>query len=261
MGAAGLLALLASRPASRWYALLLAACVTLALNPRATGDPGWQLSFAAVAGILLLAPPIRGPLSALPRLLADGIAVTAAATLSTAPLVAHHFGTVPGSGAPGEPRGPAAGRSDHVAGMVRAALGQAAVLGGPIEALAGRGKPGGRRCAGATRRRARHDRRGVRAAAGRAGRPAAGLASGRAGRLRGARAGGPRPPGVCSRASIPSPASPRGDASRSARRRALRGAGRGRCARRRRSRPRWRRRGPRRRSRSPSSTSARATPR
>ncbi len=43
-----------SRPASRWYALLLAAAPTLALNPRVSADPGWQLSFAAVAGILAL---------------------------------------------------------------------------------------------------------------------------------------------------------------------------------------------------------------
>ena len=58
MGAAGLVAVAAARPASRSYALLLAAAVTLALNPRAAGDPGWQLSFAAVAGILWLAPPL-----------------------------------------------------------------------------------------------------------------------------------------------------------------------------------------------------------
>jgi competence protein ComEC len=94
MGAAGLLAILLTRPASRWYALFLAACVTLALNPRVWGDPGWQLSFAAVVGILLLAPGIGRRLSALPRPLADGIALTVAATLATAPLVAHHFGTV-----------------------------------------------------------------------------------------------------------------------------------------------------------------------
>ena len=31
---------------------------TLALNPRVWGEPGWQLSFAAVVGILLLAPGI-----------------------------------------------------------------------------------------------------------------------------------------------------------------------------------------------------------
>ena len=60
MGAAALVAMAASRPASRVYALLLAAAVTLALNPRAAGDPGWQLSFAAVAGIIVLAPPCAG---------------------------------------------------------------------------------------------------------------------------------------------------------------------------------------------------------
>ena len=52
MGAAGLVAALAGRPAHRWYALGLAAAVTLALNPLAAGEPGWQLSFAAVAALL-----------------------------------------------------------------------------------------------------------------------------------------------------------------------------------------------------------------
>lgn len=94
MGMAGLLAILLSRPASRWYALFLAACVTLALNPRVWAEPGWQLSFAAVLGILLLAPGIGRRLSALPGALADGIALTVAATVATAPLVAYHFGTV-----------------------------------------------------------------------------------------------------------------------------------------------------------------------
>ena len=58
MGAAGVAAALAGRPRSRWYALLLAAAVTLALNPRAAGDVGWQLSFAAVVGILLFCAPL-----------------------------------------------------------------------------------------------------------------------------------------------------------------------------------------------------------
>ena len=55
MGAAGLLATLAGRRASRLYALGLAAVVTLAIDPHVAGDVGWQLSFAAVLGILLLA--------------------------------------------------------------------------------------------------------------------------------------------------------------------------------------------------------------
>ena len=40
MGIAGLVAALAGRPSRRWYALLLAAALTLALNPRAAGEPG-----------------------------------------------------------------------------------------------------------------------------------------------------------------------------------------------------------------------------
>ena len=94
MGAAGLLAMLLARPASRWYALLLAACVTLGLNPRVWGEPGWQLSFAAVVGILALAPGIGRRLGATPRALADGIALTVSATVATAPLLAYHFGTL-----------------------------------------------------------------------------------------------------------------------------------------------------------------------
>ena len=49
MGAAGLLATLAGRRASRLYALLLALVVTLAIDPGVAADVGWQLSFAAVA--------------------------------------------------------------------------------------------------------------------------------------------------------------------------------------------------------------------
>jgi competence protein ComEC len=93
MGGAGIVAVLAGRPRSRWYALLLAAFVTLAANPRASGDVGWQLSFAAVVGILLWAEGIRDWLLARSchRGLAEGAAVTVAATVATAPLMAHHF--------------------------------------------------------------------------------------------------------------------------------------------------------------------------
>ena len=92
MGAAGLVAALAGRPAHRWYALGLAAFVTLALNPRASGEPGWQLSFAAVIALLALAPSLRGALARrMPGPVADVAAITIAATLGTAPLMAFHF--------------------------------------------------------------------------------------------------------------------------------------------------------------------------
>jgi competence protein ComEC len=94
MGAAGTVAALAGRPADRWYALLLAVVVTLLLQPRAAEQVGWQLSFAAVAGIAVLAAPARAGLTRrrVPGPLAEGVAVTVAATLGTAPLIALHFG-------------------------------------------------------------------------------------------------------------------------------------------------------------------------
>ncbi|MBS1863568.1 MAG: ComEC/Rec2 family competence protein [Actinobacteria bacterium] len=120
MGAAGLLATLAGRRTSRLYGLALAGLVTVAVDPGVAGNVGWQLSFAAVLGILLLASPIRDRLLARMtrgrrlsrpgrddsargrhrpeakvgswrRALAEGIAVTVAATLATAPLIAHVF--------------------------------------------------------------------------------------------------------------------------------------------------------------------------
>ncbi len=96
MGGAAVAATLASRPAARWHALLLAAAVTLALDPASLTDPGWQLSFAAVVAIALLAAPIRDALRArrIPWALAEAIAVTAAATIGTAPVSAARFGTL-----------------------------------------------------------------------------------------------------------------------------------------------------------------------
>jgi competence protein ComEC len=96
MGAAGLVAALAGRRTQRWYALGLAAAVTLALNPYAAGEPGWQLSFAAVAGLLALAPPLGERLRARrwPAPAAEAAAMTVAATVATAPLLAVHFDRV-----------------------------------------------------------------------------------------------------------------------------------------------------------------------
>jgi competence protein ComEC len=100
MGAVGVVATLAGRRASRLYALLVALGVTLAVDPGVAADIGWQLSFAAVTGIFLLAAPLREAIAArlgpggLRRTLAEGAAVTIAATLATAPLIAFHFETL-----------------------------------------------------------------------------------------------------------------------------------------------------------------------
>jgi competence protein ComEC len=108
MGAAGVVAALAGRPRSRWYAVLLAVSLTLAINPRSCADAGWQLSFAAVIGILLWAARIRdavlGPAGigapGWRRGLAEGVGVTVSATLATAPLMAHDFDAVSAASLP-----------------------------------------------------------------------------------------------------------------------------------------------------------------
>lgn len=97
MGGLSVLATLSGRRASRLYALAVAAVVTLAIDPGVAADVGWQLSFAAVLGILVLASPLRAAIvarlgrGAWRAMLADGAAMTVAATLATAPLIAFHF--------------------------------------------------------------------------------------------------------------------------------------------------------------------------
>ncbi len=152
MGAAGVVAMASSRPASRVYALLLAATATLALNPRAAGDPGWQLSFAAVAGIVWLVPPLQalarraagGLLTDGAPLrrravegVADGAALTLVATVATAPLLAHHFGYAPLAGLPANLLALPAVAPAMWLGMVEAAVGQLAALGQPFGAVGG----------------------------------------------------------------------------------------------------------------------------
>ncbi|HEX2096487.1 MAG TPA: ComEC/Rec2 family competence protein [Solirubrobacterales bacterium] len=97
MGALNVVALLAGRRASRFYGLAVAALVTLAVDPGIGADVGWQLSFAALLGILVLAAPLRRLLpwrvsGAVGRALSDAAAMTVAATVATAPLIAFHFG-------------------------------------------------------------------------------------------------------------------------------------------------------------------------
>jgi competence protein ComEC len=97
MGGLSVLAMLAGRRTSRFYGLAVAAVVLLAIEPGIAADVGWQLSFAAVLGILLLAAPLRAAIAARSgdhgwrRPFVDGAAMTTAATLATAPLIAFHF--------------------------------------------------------------------------------------------------------------------------------------------------------------------------
>lgn len=79
-----------------------ALCLLLGVNPYACLDVGLQLSFAAVAGILLLTPAVMAALTAsLPeegasfrRGLAQTAAVTVGASLMVTPLLCIHFGYI-----------------------------------------------------------------------------------------------------------------------------------------------------------------------
>ncbi len=97
---AGVLASLAwivARPRDRWHFLALGALVLEAWLPTSVLDPGFQLSFAAVAAIFLAVPRLRVVLDGypVPRGVADALAVSCACGLVSAPILLLDFGQVP----------------------------------------------------------------------------------------------------------------------------------------------------------------------
>ncbi|MCI0341984.1 MAG: ComEC/Rec2 family competence protein [Planctomycetales bacterium] len=154
MAAAFLGAGLIGRRRDAWTALSAAAAILLVAAPDDLFRPGWQLTFSAVAALLLLSAPLaralgrrdpleaaeppRGPVRRFTRLarawLTGALAASAAATIGTAPLVLHHFGIVT----------PVALLSNLVVVPLVGALLVAGILalplvllGGPVAALAG----------------------------------------------------------------------------------------------------------------------------
>ncbi len=91
------LALLLDRPPQALNSLCAALIVILSFDPQAAFDLGFQLSFLATAGILLLAPRLletwrpRGPGGPGGRVVA-GLAITVAAQLATLPVTAVRIG-------------------------------------------------------------------------------------------------------------------------------------------------------------------------
>ncbi|HEX6852350.1 MAG TPA: ComEC/Rec2 family competence protein [Candidatus Polarisedimenticolaceae bacterium] len=73
--------------------LALAAMVLVAWDPAGARHPGFQLTFAATAGILAFSAPIARKLPWTPWL-ATSVAVSAAAYVTTAPVLAVRFGTL-----------------------------------------------------------------------------------------------------------------------------------------------------------------------
>mgnify|MGYP001009861054 CR=1 FL=1 len=86
-----LLAQALDEPGDGVSALAFSALIILAFKPLWLLDPGFQLSYAAVLGILIYYPAFQKLLRSWPRLLRDSYAVTWAATLFTLPLVSYYF--------------------------------------------------------------------------------------------------------------------------------------------------------------------------
>ena len=96
-GAATSIAWLLGRERDPWHVLLLAAVVLLAWNPYALADAGFQLSFVAVVAIFVAARPLQDRLEGypLPSWLVTVLAVSAACSVVTAPVLWLQFGAVP----------------------------------------------------------------------------------------------------------------------------------------------------------------------
>ncbi|MBW8767732.1 MAG: ComEC/Rec2 family competence protein, partial [Geodermatophilales bacterium] len=96
MGAVTLLALASGRSRAAIPALWAGASVLLLIDPGLAADPRFALSVAATAAIVLLAPGWAAGLRdrGCPVVVADALAVSAAAGMATAPVVAGLSGTV-----------------------------------------------------------------------------------------------------------------------------------------------------------------------
>jgi competence protein ComEC len=100
MLALALLAVVLQRPSATLPIVAAAALAILALHPMAALDIGFQLSFAGVLGIVLLHGAMMrrlpGQVKKHPaaRWAAESLSLSVAAFVTTAPIVAHHFGQV-----------------------------------------------------------------------------------------------------------------------------------------------------------------------
>jgi len=98
-----LTALWLGRPQSAMPSIALAAAIMVGINPQILPDVSFQLSFAAVAGLALLAPPLQTwgrktipenteAFTATVNSIIDSFAITLAAIIATFPLIAYYFG-------------------------------------------------------------------------------------------------------------------------------------------------------------------------
>lgn len=88
---------IASRPTERWHVLALGALVLLAWTPRSVLEPGFQLSFVAVAAILLTMPALQRLREGwpVPLKVVEVVGISGACGIATAPILWLQFGVVP----------------------------------------------------------------------------------------------------------------------------------------------------------------------
>ncbi len=96
-GALASIAWLTARDRDRWWLFLAGAAVLLVWNPYVLLEPGFQLSFVAVAAIFLAVPPLLRVLEGypVPRALTIVLAVSSVCGLATAPILWLQFDAVP----------------------------------------------------------------------------------------------------------------------------------------------------------------------
>ena len=130
-GGPAVVALVRDRPRGRGHAR--------AQPARALAEPGWQLSFAAVIALLVLRPPLRDAVRARAAgRVAEAAAMTVAATIGTAPLLAFHFEQVSVASLPANLLAAPAVAPIMWLGMLSAAAAQVSpALAAPLNALDG----------------------------------------------------------------------------------------------------------------------------
>ena len=91
-----LLGVFLGRQRSAVTALAFAAAIMVAVSPRLLWSVSFQLSFAAVAGVVVLGPGLQewGRKRKAPGVVVDSFAYSVAAVVATLPLVAYYFGYV-----------------------------------------------------------------------------------------------------------------------------------------------------------------------
>lgn len=94
MGLTVLLAAVLGRRRLAQEALFVSAAILLLANPMGLWQIGFQLSFAATAGIIFLQDLIEQRLQVLPRLIKKGLVTTIAAQVAVLPIITHNFQTL-----------------------------------------------------------------------------------------------------------------------------------------------------------------------